>query len=202
VPFGRRGSTTPSEDPQPVAVPPEGGKGRPTPKRSEARQARRKPGSRSSSGSSGSRKEAAATQRQQGRLERQRAMAALRTGDERFLPARDAGPERRFARDFVDSRFTLGQLFFVAIVVALVAGFILGPISTLAAELCNLLGLISLIVILFDSSRHARATKAAVAKKYGADSALGMTSYAFLRAMYPRRFRRPPPKVKRGGEAV
>jgi hypothetical protein len=126
-------------------------------------------------------------------------MDALRTGDERYLPARDAGPERRFARDFVDSRFTFGQMFFLAIVAALVAGFLLGPVSNLAAEICNLLGLISLIVIVIDSSRHARATKAAVEAKYGAAGADGIPSYAFLRAMYPRRFRRPPPKVARGG---
>ena len=30
---------------------------------------------------------------------------ALANGDERYLPARDKGPVRRFVRDYVDSRF-------------------------------------------------------------------------------------------------
>ena len=34
----------------------------------------------------------------------------MRTGDERYLPARDKGPVRRFIRDYVDSRFSFIEL--------------------------------------------------------------------------------------------
>ena len=31
------------------------------------------------------------------------------TGDERYLPARDAGPERRYVRDYIDARYNVGE---------------------------------------------------------------------------------------------
>ena len=66
-------------------------------------------------------KEAAAQRRAQARESRQLQRQALLSGDERHLPARDAGPAKRLARDVVDSRFTLGQVFFGMILVVLVA---------------------------------------------------------------------------------
>ena len=35
----------------------------------------------------------------------------MRTGDERYLPARDKGPVKRYIRDYVDARFSLGEAF-------------------------------------------------------------------------------------------
>jgi hypothetical protein len=171
-------------DPQPDT-----GKGRPTPKRSEARKARRNPspGGRS--------KEAAAARRQANRTERQRAFEALRTGDERHLPPRDAGPERRLARDIVDARFTLGQIFMLVILIAFLSGFV--P-NHAVQEFASLGSLLALTVIILDCARHGRAAKTAVIERFGTASSRGISSYAFLRAMMPRRFRRPPPKVRRG----
>lgn len=189
--LGRRDATTTevaAGEPVPVEAEPEG-KGRPTPKRAEARKARRGATPRN-------RKEAGAAQRERARLERQRARQALITGDERFLPPRDAGPERRLARDVVDSRFTYGQIFVVVVVVVFfLGGFV--PYNAVRA-VANLAGLASLVIITFDSARHARAAQRLVTERYGAARARGITSYAFLRAMLPRRFRRPPPKVGRG----
>ena len=164
------------------------GKGRPTPKRSDARSARRKATPRNP-------KEASELRRQRQRTERQLARQALINGDERHLPARDAGPERRLARDIVDSRFTYGQVFcaliFVAFAIALAGG--------IAGEIGNIGSLISLAVMVVDGARNGRRAKAAVAEKYGASNAAGISSYAFMRALLPKRFRRPPPKVGRGG---
>ena len=43
---------------------------------------------------------------------------AMLTGDERYYPARDQGPARRYARDFVDARYNVGEYFiFFAIAV-------------------------------------------------------------------------------------
>ena len=194
VPFGRRGSTTPQEDPPPADVATvDEGKGRPTPKRSEARKARRNPSP------GGNRKEAAAAQRDRNRLERQRARQALITGDERYLPARDAGPERRLARDVVDARFTLGQIFLGMIVVAFASGFVANRI---VQDVSSLASLVALTLIVADSARCGRAAKMAVAERFPSSEVRGITTYGFLRAMLPRRFRRPPPKVKRGGEPI
>lgn len=171
-----------------VDEPTQSGKGRPTPKRSEARKARR-------NATPKNRKESAATSREQGREQRRLARQALLTGDERHLPARDAGPQRRLARDVVDSRFTYGQVFFALIF----AVFALSLVNNaLIRSVANIVALISLTVMALDGARNGRRAKRAVAERYGEAEARGISSYAFMRALLPRRFRRPPPKVARG----
>jgi hypothetical protein len=182
--LGRR-STTPEpvvEEPEPAPS----GKGRPTPKRSEARKRRRAPAPKN-------RKEAAALQRERNRDVRRKQREALLTGDERNLPPRDAGPEKRLARDIIDSRFTLGQVFFVLIFVTLVLTFI--PV---ASAIGSPLALLFLIVIFGDAIRNGRKARDAVMAKYGASAGAGITSYGFMRALLPRRMRRPPCRINRG----
>ncbi|HWC34309.1 MAG TPA: DUF3043 domain-containing protein [Mycobacteriales bacterium] len=191
--LGRRDPTSAAEtaaatDEEPAAA----GKGRPTPKRSEARKARR-------GAAPSNRKEATAQQRERNREARMRARQALITGDERHLPPRDAGPERRLARDVVDSRFSLGQAFMIVIAVAFLTSTIPNKVVGSIASLASLL---ALTIIVVDSALHGRRAKLAVTERYGVAQARGISSYAFLRAMLPRRFRRPPPKVARGGAAL
>jgi Flp pilus assembly protein TadB len=180
-------ASTQDADQQPV------GKGRPTPKRSEARKQRRKVGTPAN------RKEAAKLRRDRMREQRTNQRQALLTGDERYLPPRDAGPGRRLARDHVDSRFTVGQVFFGLVFVAL--GVSLAP-NTILAAYANLLMLVVFIVVVVNCVMVGRAAKREVEEKYGEDAATGITAYAGMRAMQPRRMRRPPPRVKRGGEPV
>src|SRR6266508_5853131 len=84
---------TPKDDPK------QGGKGRPTPTRKEAEAARkaayRKPRNR---------REATQLQRERSRAERVRVHEAMKSGDDRYLPAPDKGQVRRLARDYVDAR--------------------------------------------------------------------------------------------------
>ena len=169
------------------------GKGRPTPKRRDAQKRRR-------AAVPANKKEAAAARRTRLREERALQRQALLSGDERHLPARDAGPAKRLARDVVDSRFTVGQVFFGLILVVFAASFLVpkGYKTTLAAV--NALSFLAVIVVAFDSVRVGRRAKRIVAAAYGAKSAFGVTAYATIRAMQPRRLRRPPPKVKRGQE--
>lgn len=177
------------DEPPVEEVPGATGKGRPTPKRSEARKARRV------ASAPKSRKEAAARLRERNREERRKQRAALQSGDERNLPPRDAGPEKRLARDLVDSRFTYGQVFFGVIIVVILLSLI--PNRQIAA-IVNIAALLSLLVMAVDGSRNARRAKRAVVERYGAKAGIGITSYAFMRALLPRRMRRPPPKVHRG----
>lgn len=164
------------------------GKGRPTPKRSEARKSRRV-------ATPTNRKEAAALRRQRVREQRAVQRQALLTGDERNLPPKDAGPAKRLARDVVDSRFTLGQVFFGLIFGVLVLSFIPSLAVRAAA---NVLMLVTFGAVIVDSARAGRAARRAVESKYGAKGAVGITSYALMRALQPRRMRRPPARVKRG----
>jgi hypothetical protein len=163
------------------------GKGRPTPKRSDARKQRRK-------ATPTNRKEAAALRRQRLREQRSLQRQALQSGDERHLPARDAGPGKKLAREYVDSRFTMGQIFFGMII--LVFGLALIPNRGVVA-IANFLVLFVFVGVVIDSVRVGRGAKRAVEERYGAKETTGITAYAMLRSMQPRRMRRPPaPKNK------
>ena len=70
------------------------------------------------------RKEAAKRQRDARRADMARQREALASGDERYLPARDKGPVRRFARDYVDSRFCVAEFFLPLAVVILVLSMV------------------------------------------------------------------------------
>jgi hypothetical protein len=177
-------NTAASEDEeQPV------GKGRPTPKRSEARKRRR------TATTPANRKEAAKLRREKLREQRLAQRQALLTGDEKHLPARDAGPAKRLARDYVDSRFTVGQIFFGVIIVALGVSF--APNKVVAAY-ANLLMLLIFFAVVVQSVKVGRDARRAVEERYGEKESAGITLYALMRAMQPRRMRRPPARVKRG----
>ena len=84
----------------------EAGKGRPTPRRRDSQRPRRQLGVAPKD-----RKEAARQQREANRAQRAKVREAMQTGDDRYLPARDKGPVRRFARDFIDSRRSAAEFF-------------------------------------------------------------------------------------------
>ena len=44
----------------------------------------------------------------------------MRTGDERYLPARDKGPVRRYVRDFVDARLCMAELLLPLLVLMMI----------------------------------------------------------------------------------
>jgi hypothetical protein len=166
------------------------GKGRPTPKRSEARKQRRV-------ATPTNRKEAAALRRSKQREQRTAQRQALLTGDEKNLPARDAGPGKRLARDYVDSRFTIGQIFFGLIFAVLALSFIPNPVVRGTA---NLLMLVAFAGVVVNSVMVGKAARRLVEERYGDKESAGVTGYALMRAMQPRRMRRPPAKVERGDD--
>jgi hypothetical protein len=177
-------AAAPEDAEQPV------GKGRPTPKRSESRKRRR-------TATPTNRKEAAKLRREKLREQRVAQRQALVSGDERNLPPRDAGPAKRLARDYVDARFTLGQIFFGVIFLALGVSFIRGIVAAYA----NMLMLLIFFGVIIQSVRIGRSARQLVESRYGVKEATGITAYALMRAMQPRRMRRPPPRIKRG-EAI
>src|SRR3954470_19891879 len=113
---GVSNAAAPEDADQPI------GKGRPTPKRSDARKQR-------GTATPTNRKEAAKLRREKLREQRLAQRQALVTGDERNLPPRDTGPGKRLARDYVDSRFTFGQMFFGVIFLALGVSFVGGLVA-------------------------------------------------------------------------
>jgi hypothetical protein len=183
----RRRSATPEVVAEPQAPAPTG-KGRPTPKRSEARAQRRTPVPKT-------RKEAARLQREKAAAIRRQQRLALQTGDESHLPPRDAGPAKRLARDYVDSHFAPGQFFFGLIAIALLSSFV--P-NRVVAETVNIASLVGFAVMLLAGFRTSQSAKRLVEQAYGPKDANGITVYALARGMSPRWVRRPRPKVSRG----
>ena len=189
--FGRRTTKDESADSAQQVEDKAGGKGRPTPSRKEAEAARKK-----RMAPPRSRKEATAVQRERTREARARQKAALSgQGSERDLPARDRGPVKGFIRDWVDSRFTIGQFLlpFMFIMFALVY-----VRASWAASISSTLFLTVIAMMVVDSIRISRGVKKAVAARFTPEDAKGHTMYALLRAWQMRRLRLPKPRVKVG----
>lgn len=89
-------------------------KGRPTPKRKVAEQQRVV--NRLAPAAT---KEAKKLQKQQARILRAQQRDAYMRGDENALPPRDKGPVRKFVRNYVDSRRSIGEFFLPIIVLVL-----------------------------------------------------------------------------------
>jgi hypothetical protein len=169
---------------------PQAKKGRPTPKRSAAQSQRR-----SVATTSMSRKEAAKRQREERRAQLEKQRQALATGDERYLPVRDKGPVRKFARAFVDSRFNVAEFFLPMAVVILVLSMVrVGALQSIAL----LLWLVVIVLIVLDSVATGFRLKKQLAERFPDDNRKGAVAYALMRSLQMRRLRLPKPQVKRG----
>ncbi|MEU9100910.1 DUF3043 domain-containing protein [Streptomyces sp. NPDC048361] len=177
-------------DLSPAPRDPEAPKGRPTPKRSEAQTQRRR-----ASTVPTDRKEAAKRQREARRVDMAKQREALANGDQRYLPARDKGPVRKFTRDFVDSRFSVAEMFLPLAVIILVLSMIrIGSLQNLSL----LLWLVVIVLIVLDSVGLAFRLKRALAARFPDEPKKGAVAYGLMRTLQMRRLRLPKPQVKRG----
>jgi hypothetical protein len=169
------------------------GKGRPTPSRKEREAARRQPLVPKD------RKQAARQSREAQKAARDREYQALKTGDERFLPPRDKGPQRRWVRDYVDARRNLGEWFLPVAMVGFigmsltVSGYqVVGLAITVVLYLCVLAAIVDGFIL-------ARRLKSGLAAAFGEDKVQqGLRRYGLMRAYQLRRLRLPKPQVARG----
>jgi hypothetical protein len=179
----------------PAVDPAQAGKGRPTPTRKEA-EAARKQALKGPSDPKARRK----LERDHARQERMVAREALVAGDERALPARDAGPVRRYVRDYVDGRRTLAEFFIPLAVVVLVVGLFRNPqiqvVVSFVWFLMLALLVVDMAVLLVRMQRQLKREFPEPAERKGT------TFYGAMRALQIRRLRLPPPKVKPGGRPV
>ena len=122
----------------------------------------------------------------------------MAAGDDRYLTARDRGPQKRLARDIVDSRFTAGELVMPSLFVII----IVSSIPNKTVEIVTLLvmwGLFAAIAI--DGYLLGRKVQRRLAEKYGADKVeRGVRWYAAMRSIQMRMMRLPKPQVKRGSK--
>ncbi|MHC0431064.1 DUF3043 domain-containing protein [Streptomyces sp. O3] len=169
---------------------PEAPKGRPTPKRSEAQSQRR-----SVANTPMTRKEAAKRQRDDRRAQMAKQREALNSGDERYLPVRDKGKVRRFARDYVDSRFCVAEYFLPLAVLILVMSLLQNPGLQ---NISLLLWLFVIVMIVVDSIGIAFRLKKQLRERFPDEPKRGAVAYALMRTLQMRRLRLPKPQVKRG----
>ncbi|WP_375339571.1 DUF3043 domain-containing protein [Microbacterium rhizophilus] len=166
------------------------GKGRPTPTRAEREAANRRPLVANT-------KEAKARARAELRERQDRARVGMANGEEKFLPARDRGPQKRFARDYTDSGWHLGEFLMPAMIVVIIATFI-------PMEFFQYYAFVALWVFIFfvvgDMIILSTTVKRKAAAKFGGKEKLekGLGWYAAMRSVQMRFMRLPKPQVKRG----
>ena len=175
---------------------PQSAKGVPTPSRKAQEEARKRPLVPND------RKAAKATERDARREEQARMRRALDTGEERFLPLRDKGPQKRYARDFVDARFSLGEfVMFAALAIVLLTLVIPTRNADGSSNSSQLIvfGLFWVMVafVALDTWLLSRKLKRKIIDKFGAPEP-GVIWYGSMRSMQFRRLRLPKPMVKRG----
>jgi hypothetical protein len=180
-----------SEEPTTAPTPPKpGGKGRPTPTRREAEAA-----ARARAKGATDRKSAAKAQRQQRYEQNTRMREAMKTGDERFMPARDRGPVRRFVRDLVDSRLSAAE-FLLPLLVAIMV------LTYSGNETLNRYGqslwMVTILLVTLDTMLLVFRIKRELRRRFPEESHKGATFYGILRAMQLRFLRLPKSQVKIG----
>lgn len=181
--------------PTPLTPAPESqgpGKGRPTPTRAEARAARAAGAIKAKAVASRRARSAAARAARRATVEANR--AAMRSTDPAKLPAAERAPEKVLARDVVDSQRRAGPLLMLALTLYIVGGFV----RILAVqEVLILLVLLAFFAMVVDSVVLTRQLRAQVRQAYPG-STVPVTFYAIRRALLPRRWRLPVPRVEAG----
>lgn len=120
----------------------------------------------------------------------------MAAGDDRYLTARDKGPQRRYVRDFVDARFNVGEIMIPVMLLVIVLTF-------LPNRVLQVYGIFALwaffIIAVIDCFILGLRIRKKLADKFGASKVeRGVRWYAAMRALQLRVIRLPKPQVKRG----
>lgn len=166
------------------------GKGRATPSRKEREAANVRPlvGAKSP--------EAKKLQKAQVRQDRLKAREGMANGDEKYLSVRDRGPQRKFVRNYVDSKFSLGEM----VMPTLLLVILISAIDSYIVQLATLLAMWTLFIgVGINGWILGRGAAKALEEKYGASKVeSGIKWYAAMRSIQMRPMRLPKPQVKRG----
>ena len=165
----------------PTSLGPGSKKDRPTPTRKEAEAARRQRVNKNLSN-----REARRVAARQARAERMR-----RLGE------RERSPEKALMRDYVDARFSLGELLLPTVVVIL-ATTVLGSFWPAMAVITTLAMYLFIFAVIFDEYLMWRGFKRVLAERLPNAPTKGLLTYGMTRSTQIRRFRMPPPRIKRG----
>ncbi|HEU0256557.1 MAG TPA: DUF3043 domain-containing protein [Microbacteriaceae bacterium] len=169
---------------------PAAGKGRATPSRREREAANKRPLVPAD------RRQAAKDARVRSRELRQQARSGMAAGEERYLTARDRGPQRRFVRDYVDARRNVAELMIPAMIIIIV----LSTIKITAVQLVSTFALWAYFTVaIIDSFLLSRRIVRRLGERFGESHVQrGVRWYGIMRAMQLRVIRLPKPQVRRG----
>jgi hypothetical protein len=132
------------------------------------------------------------------REERAEASAGMRNGNEKFLLARDRGPERALVRAVVDSRRTVGTWFFAGAIIVLIGSSAGMPAAVRVAS--NVVWALLAVGVILDSVLISRKVKKLVGERFPkTEQKIGsLYLYGVMRGLTFRRMRVPKPQVELG----
>ena len=182
--MAKRTAEAPAEPETPVV-----GKGRATPSRREREAANRRPLVVTD------RKAARRASKSREAERRERARIGMANGEERYLPARDRGPQRRFARDWVDSQWSIGEFLIPVFVLFFIATLVVPSAAWLFAPLYGFLA-----IVIIDGLVRAAIIRRRLAARLGDRGKVerGLNLYVLMRSAQFRSLRVPKPQVRRG----
>lgn len=172
-------------------------KGRPTPKRRDAENARLTPLVPKD------RKAQRKAETQRRRERENREYEAMRDGDLHNMPRSEQLPWRIYIRDYVDARYNLGEYFMIVIIVLMIAALIAGSAYPPASLYILILMYVYFAAVIIDAIVMWRRLKKKLIEKFGERSvAKGMRSgyYAWSRSLQIRAWRLPKPRHKKHGQ--
>jgi hypothetical protein len=185
--FGRSKSEAPAPEEVPTKV---GGKGRPTPTRKEAEAA-----AKARAKVPRTRKEQLAAQRTARTDSSKTVRQAMKDGDERYYPARDRGPERRFIRDYVDARFSLIELVIPLLLVTMILGY---SGNAGLARIGNTVLMVTVLLVVIDMLLLRWRLRREYRRRFPDAALKGVTYYGLTRALQMKFMRLPKAQVKIG----
>lgn len=176
------------------------GKGRPTRTRKEAEAANLHPMIPAD------RKEAKKQRRERQNKMWERQQRAMETGDERYMPERDKGRQRRFTRDFVDARWTVGEFVLPVMLLLIISMFAMVFLAKsvspqVAGTVVQVITYVTyglLILSVIESIVLNLQIKKIFLKKHPSEVWKRNWFYTFSRTIMARRWRQPKPQVARG----
>ena len=127
---------------------------------------------------------------------REKARIGMANGEEKYLPMKDKGVQRRYIRDYVDARWSVGEVIlpamFLVIILTVINNAVVQTIAIVALWSFFLIAVIDCIVAGVLIQRKLTA-------KFGAEKVQkGNRWYTAMRALQLRPMRLPKPQVKRG----
>jgi hypothetical protein len=164
-------------------------KGHATPSRKEQEAARKRPLV------ANDRAERRRREREAANAERERARVGMANGEQKYLPIRDRGPQRKYIRDYVDARWSVGELLLPTIALFFISSFF--PPDSVVQFVGFAVMWFVLLVSVIDAVIVGFILKRKLTEKFGSMDK-GGRFYAAMRMVYFRQMRLPKAQVRRG----